>query len=616
MQGDGNLVAYTVDGRAAWASNTDGHPGAWCVVQDDGNVVVYDANGTHALWASNTVQDFISPVIHVDDGTSSYVETSESWKQMCSVLPCFLALQWPGYATTIVETQINGEDVVIQLWKGYCPKFLGHASFPGGVGAEVGVYRRIPGKLRPSSFPFLPGPLAAIVGSALSTLNDNDLWWPAPELNASIEMRMVNPVTGETFLSAGPETSYWLTRWMDEFDYLEYAFTHQAPALWDVTSYVLEYSINGQSFEPWTNQGPTHEYHGGSRGEINATVRSRDHLDAFMTDANGVVRTAAWEPTSTDGWHGWWELNGGRAAPGAPVTAVSRSADKLDVFVTGTDGHAYTAAWEPASSDGWHGWWRIGDIALPQGARISAVSRSADHLDVFATDAEGVVRTAAWEPSFTDGWHGWWELRGGRAAPGATVTAVSRSRDHLDAFVVGNDGGIYTAAWQPGFTDGWHGWWRIGNLTAPPGAAVHAVSRSSDTLDVFVTANDGGVYTAAWQPAFTDGWHGWWRIGNLKAPPGAPVHAVSRSTDCLDVFVTDSTGVVRTAAWEPAFVDGWHGWWEVNGGRATPGAPVTVVSRSTDKLDAFVSGTDHGVYTAAWEPAFADWWHGWWRIGP
>jgi hypothetical protein len=40
------------------------------------------------------------------------------------------------------------------------------------------------------------------------------------------------------------------------------------------------------------------------------------------------------------------------------------------------------------------------------------------------------------------------------------------------------------------------------------------------------------------------------------------------------------------------------------------------VSRSTDKLDAFVSGTDHGVYTAAWEPAFADWWHGWWRIGP
>ncbi|HEV2260605.1 MAG TPA: hypothetical protein VGS06_46465 [Streptosporangiaceae bacterium] len=33
--------------------------------------------------------------------------------------------------------------------------------------------------------------------------------------------------------------------------------------------------------------------------------------------------------------------------------------------------------------------------------------------------------------------------------------------DHLDIFAVGTDHGIYTAAWEPDFTDGWHGWWRI-----------------------------------------------------------------------------------------------------------------------------------------------------------
>jgi hypothetical protein len=513
MQSDGNLVAVSTSGQPLWMSHTDGHPGASLVLQDDGNLVIYDAAG-HALWASNTVQDFLSPVIHVGDGTYTYVETSESWKQMCSALPCFLALQWPGYATTIVETQIDGQDVVLQLWKGYCPKFLGHASFPGGIGAEVGVYRRIPGKVRPTAFAFLPGPLGALVGNALATLNDNDLWWPAPELNASIEMRLRNPVTGTTFLSAGPESSYWLTRWMNELDYLQYVFSHQAPAVWDFTAYVLEYSVNGQAFEPWTNQGPARQFHGSASGEINATVRRSDHLDVFLTDSSAVTRTGAWESAFTDGWHGWWELNGGRAAPGAPVTAVSRNVDKLDVFVVGTDGH------------------------------------------------------------------------------------------------------IYTAAWQPAFADGWHGWWRIGDLTAPGGAAVHAVSRSRDKLDIFVTANDGHVYTAAWEPAFTDGWHGWWRVGDVTAPPGAPVHAVSRSTDKLDIFVTDSTGVIRTAAWEPAFTDGWRGWWELNGGRAAPGAPVTVVSRSTDKLDVFVTGTDHGVYTASWEPAFIDWWHGWRRIGP
>ena len=565
MQGDGNLVAYSNTGQALWASNTDGHPGASVVLQDDGNLVVYDTAG-RALWATNTVQDFISPVIHVTDAANySYVETSESWKQLCSTFPCFLALQWPGYATTIVETQIDGQDVVLQLWKGYCPKFLGHASFPGGIGAEVGVYRRIPGKLRPASLPFLPAPLATLIINAMSQLNDNDLWWPAPELNASIEMRLINPVSGETFLAAGPETGYWLTRWMNEWDYVRYLFTHRAPPLTNFTDYVLEYSVNGQPFERWTNQGPTRQHHTTSVGEVNATVRSADHLDVFMTDANGATRNAAWEPAFTDGWHGWW---------------------------------------------------RIGDIAMPGGARISAVSRSTDKLDIFATDLNGVIRTAAWEPAFTDGWHGWWELKGGRAAPGAAVTAVSRSRNKLDVFVVGVDGHVYTAAWEPAFTDGWHGWWRIGTIAVPPGAPIHAVSRSADKLDIFVTATDGGIYTAAWEPAFTDGWHGWWRIGDVTAPPGAPVHAVSRSSDKLDIFVTDRVGLVRTAAWEPAFTDGWHGWWEINGGRAAPGAPVTAVSRNQNKLDVFVTGTDHGVYTAAWEPTFTDRWHGWWRIGP
>jgi hypothetical protein len=42
---------------------------------------------------------------------------------------------------------------------------------------------------------------------------------------------------------------------------------------------------------------------------------------------------------------------------------------------------------------------------------------------------------------------------------------------------------------------------------------------------------------------------------------------------------------------------------------------MTAVSRARDKLDAFVVGTDSRIYTAAWEPTFADWWHGWWPMG-
>jgi hypothetical protein len=50
----GNLVLHDADDLAMWTSGTDGHPGAWAILQDDGNFVVYDA-GKRPLWATNTV---------------------------------------------------------------------------------------------------------------------------------------------------------------------------------------------------------------------------------------------------------------------------------------------------------------------------------------------------------------------------------------------------------------------------------------------------------------------------------------------------------------------------------------------------------------------------------
>ena len=92
-------------------------------------------------------------------------------------------------------------------------------------------------------------------------------------------------------------------------------------------------------------------------------------------------------------------------------------------------------------------------MRLPARTAVHGVSRSRDKLDLFATDVNGVIRTASWEPSFSDGWRGWREINGGRAMPGAPVTAVSRRKDNLDVFVVGQDGRVWTAAWEPSFTD-------------------------------------------------------------------------------------------------------------------------------------------------------------------
>ena len=60
MQTDGNLVLYDTSGQPHWASKTQGNPGAFLNVQDDGNLVVYRAGSTtvetanNALWEAGT----------------------------------------------------------------------------------------------------------------------------------------------------------------------------------------------------------------------------------------------------------------------------------------------------------------------------------------------------------------------------------------------------------------------------------------------------------------------------------------------------------------------------------------------------------------------------------
>ncbi|MGC1293945.1 MAG: hypothetical protein WA869_02800 [Alloacidobacterium sp.] len=170
---------------------------------------------------------------------------------MCTSFPCFALLEWPGYATQVVETTIEGQAVVIQLWKGTCQKFLGSSDFPGGVGAEVGVYHQMPGRARPTIDQLVnsgvPKVLAAFIIAGIAPLTDDQLWWAFPELETQIEFTLTNPVVNQTFFNAGPETTYWLNKWME--NYGSYQGANHTPA--SATDYILNYTINGTAFPSW-----------------------------------------------------------------------------------------------------------------------------------------------------------------------------------------------------------------------------------------------------------------------------------------------------------------------------------------------------------------------------
>jgi hypothetical protein len=138
------------------------------------------------------------------------------------------------------------------------------------------------------------------------------------------------------------------------------------------------------------------------------------------------------------------------------------------------------------------------------------------------------------------------ELRGGASNVRQLPTAVSRRADHLDLFITGYDGRVYTSWWHEG--NAWSGihdnWASIGGFF-PPGAPISAVTRNPDHLDLFITGNDGRVYTSWWHQG--SDWSGihdnWASIGGFF-PPGAPVTALARNPDHLDLFVTGNDGRV------------------------------------------------------------------------
>jgi hypothetical protein len=252
----------------------------------------------------------------------------------------------------------------------------------------------------------------------------------------------------------------------------------------------------------------------GTAGWVTSVSSRDDRLDAFAVDEDGAIRWAFWQPGMAEWFQGWIDVLGGVAAQGSQVTAVSRRPGYLDLFVIGKDGQVWTAARN--SNGDWWGWAPIPGVTVPQRGYVHAVSRSKDKLDIFVTDTKGRVMSAAWAPSHPNqAWHGWWHILGGIAGNGSVVHAISRSTDQLDIFVIGTDKRIYTAAWHPTHPNGvWHGWWDINGGQALVGAAITGVARNKDLLDIFMNGLDGRPWTAGWSPANPDGkWGGWWQIG-------------------------------------------------------------------------------------------------------
>jgi hypothetical protein len=324
------------------------------------------------------------------------------------------------------------------------------------------------------------------------------------------------------------------------------------------------------------------------RPDLAATAWSANRLDIFVRGTDGAV------------WHKWWngaawggfESLGGQIV-GAPAV-VSWGPNRLDVFVRGTDGAMYHkwwdgSAWGPSVT----GWEDLGGFIL---GAPKAVSWAPNRLDIFAQGGDGALYHKWWNGS---AWGGW-ESLGGQII--GAPEAVAWGPNRLDVFVRGTDFAMYHkwwdgGAWGPSLT----GFESLGGVLL---SDVSATSWAANRLDVFGRGTDGAMYHRWWNGA---AWGGWESLGGVIV--GAP-DAVAWGPNRLDTFARGTDGAMYHKWWDgSAWGPSVTGWEDLGG--VIIGAPIAV-SWASNRLDVFGQGTDNAMYHKWWDGHA---WGGWENLG-
>ena len=158
---------------------------------------------------------------------------------------------------------------------------------------------------------------------------------------------------------------------------------------------------------------------------------------------------------------------------------------------------------------------------------------------------------------------------------------------------------------------------RINSLTtmkARVRTPITVLARYPEHLDVFAIASDGRTMTNWWDQA--TGWAGWFKVqGGLSVAPSGvrwspPVSAVARYSSHLDLFAVGTDHRVYSAAWDAA--SGWIGWFQIGNLVCRSGATVNVVSRYSDHIDLFTTASDGRIMSTYWNASTG--WGDWFQV--
>ena len=350
---------------------------------------------------------------------------------------------------------------------------------------------------------------------------------------------------------------------------------------------------------------------------IAVVSRSPNNLDLFVIGNDDRVWSTFWPVQGAWNWATDWFPLPGQARFGhltQQVAAVARTPTNLDLFVIGNDGHVWSTFWPVPHGGSWAAdWFPLPGKAVFDGEhqRLAVVSRAKNNLDLFVIGNDDRVYSTFWNEK---GWApDWFPLPGQARFSHLTqqVVAVSRSPNNLDLFVIGNDGHVWSTFWPVQGTGTWAtDWFPL------PGQAVFdhekqrlaVVSRSKDNLDLFVIGNDDRVWSTFWPIPRTGRWNSDWfpLPGQAKfAHLIQQVVAVCRTPTNIDLFVIGNDNHIWSTFWPVQGTGNWAADWFPLPGQAVfdrDNQRLAAVSRTKDNIDLFVLGNDNHAWSTFWGP--------------
>lgn len=228
---------------------------------------------------------------------------------------------------------------------------------------------------------------------------------------------------------------------------------------------------------------------------IKAVYPRKDHITLLCIGKFNALIVNWWDFNLNNGlWNGWYALEQGMK--GTSIAAISSSVNIIHIFRGNGDiyhGWLNISA-EIETQPGSVNWESIGKPDVELTGDLAAIAASENSIHIFGIGEDDKVYTNSWNGH----WNSWVVVSNGLLKKGSKLAVSARTSNHIDIFGIGTDGRIYTSWSDKDINIGeWSDWFLVDNFSTQA-MNISVVSRTPDTLSLFARGDDGNIYTTAW----------------------------------------------------------------------------------------------------------------------